>query len=134
MTKLLIVEDDPMLGQDLKSVLLRLGYEVVGIAKSAEEAMSEAGKRCPDLAVMDVNIEGKLDGIQTAHLLNSVYRVPVLFLTSANDEGTVRRAVKEFSYAYLLKPFKQHLLDQTIKSSLMRSQLDAARGSARPRR
>jgi DNA-binding response OmpR family regulator len=134
MTKILIVEDDPLLGQDLKTVLVRLGYDVVGIARSSDEAMCEAGKRCPDLTVMDVNIEGQLDGIQTAHLLNSVYRVPVLFLSSANDEATVRRAVKEFSYAYLLKPFDQQLLDRTIKSSLLRSGLDAARGTPRTRR
>jgi DNA-binding response OmpR family regulator len=126
MTRILIVEDDPLLAQDLQRQLVKFGYEVAGIARSAAEAMLEAGKHCPDLTLMDVNIDGSVDGIQTAQMLNSTWRMPIIFLTSANDEHTVVRAVKERSYGYLLKPVSSLNLEQSIKTALLNSKDSAA--------
>jgi DNA-binding response OmpR family regulator len=129
MTKILIVEDDPMLAQDLQLVLERCGYEVVGIARSATEAIAETGKYCPDLTLMDVNIDGSLDGIQTAQMLNSTCRMPIIFLTSAADEQTVFRALEERSFGYLLKPVNQLVLNRSIRTALLKFKTITARTS-----
>ena len=125
MTKILIVEDDPLLAKDLQRELVRFGYDVVGIAGSAAEALVEAGRYCPDLTLMDVNIDGSVDGIQTAQMLNSTCRMPIIFLTSSSDEQTVIRAVKEHPCGYLLKPVSPLNLKQSIKMALLNSK-DAA--------
>ena len=69
MAKILIVEDDPLSALDLQNEVERLGYEVVGMAESADEALMASEESRPDLALLDINIVGSMDGIQTARLL-----------------------------------------------------------------
>jgi len=113
--KVLIVEDEPIVALDLHEEVEQLECEVVGIAESAEHAMAIAEIYRPDLALMDINILGSMDGIQTARLLSSTYRIPSVFLTSHGDEATMKRALKELTYGYLTKPYKS---DQ-LKAALM---------------
>jgi two-component system cell cycle sensor histidine kinase/response regulator CckA len=112
--KVLIVEDEPMLALDLHEQVEELGCEVVGIAESAEHAMAIAEIYRPDLALMDINILGSMDGIQTARLLSCTYQIPSAFLTSCSDEATMKRAMQELTYGYLTKPFKTHQLKATL--------------------
>jgi PAS domain S-box-containing protein len=112
--KVLIVEDEPMVALDLHEQVEELGCEVVGIAESAEHAMAIAEIYRPDLALMDINILGSMDGIQTARLLSCTYQIPSVFLTSCSDEATMKRAMQDLIYGYLTKPFKTHQLKAAL--------------------
>jgi DNA-binding NarL/FixJ family response regulator len=116
--KVLIVEDEPIVALDLHEEIEQLGCEVVGIAESADQAMAVAEIYRPDLALMDINIIGCMDGIQTAGLLHCTYRIPSLFLTSHSDRGTMERAVKDLTYGYLTKPYASHQLKAALMVAL----------------
>lgn len=124
--KLLIVEDDPMVAKDLQYQVERLGCEVVGISESAEEAMALAEIYMPDLALMDINIIGSMDGIQTARLLQCTYQIHVVFLTTHNDEATISRAALEMPYGYLTKPVTRDDLRATLLVALHRVEAEVA--------
>lgn len=125
--KVLIVEDDPLLARDLRSEVYGLGFEVMGLAESAKEALSAANETHPDLVLMDIGIDGSMDGIETAQILRNNYQVPVVFLTSSSDEATILRAAQTMPYGYLVKPFKLNDLKASIHTALHKSRADAAR-------
>jgi DNA-binding response OmpR family regulator len=126
MPKVLIVDDDLMFALDLRHEVMRLGYEVIGLANSSDEAHSACGENRPDLALMDISIAGAMDGIEAAHMLQEAYRVPVIFLTSAIDRSSISRAIQEKPYAYLVKPFKR----QELKASMNAALRDSRSGDA----
>lgn len=128
--KILIVEDEALTAMDLKAEAEEYDCQVVGIAETAEEAMTIAEIFRPDLALMDINIIGHIDGIQTAGLLRNTYGIPVVFLTSYSDEATLRRASAEIPYGYLTKPYSSPELKATLLTSLHRAQVDAAERTA----
>jgi len=129
MAKILIVEDDPLLALDLQHEVELLGHEVVGLAESADEALIASEENPPDLVLMDINIAGSMDGIQTARMLHEIHRVPVIFITSASDDLTVARAAKGPLYGYLVKPFKRSELKASIHVAQLKAATDAARES-----
>jgi PAS domain S-box-containing protein len=130
MAEVLIVEDDPMLAIDLRHELEHLGYRVSALAESAEEAMIAFTEYRPDLVVMDINIDGATDGIETAHMMNAAFRVPVVFVTSFSDDATMARAARESSYGYLVKPFKLADLKAAIHFALQKARVDTKRDQA----
>ena len=113
----LIVEDDPNLAKVLQRALSDLGY-VAAMASSAEMAVSEASKRCPDVGLVDVRIEGTLDGIDAAEILGSRFGIPIVFLTDHADDATIERARKTEPYGYLLKPVTSAELRSVIELAL----------------
>jgi PAS domain S-box-containing protein len=123
--KVLIVEDEPIVAMDLKQEVQELGYEVVGVAESADEALVNVQATRPDFALMDIRIVGSLDGIQTARALRHWYQVPSIFLTSYTDDTTLARAARTMPYGYLTKPFKSAELRATLRMALDRSREDA---------
>jgi PAS domain S-box-containing protein len=127
--KVLIVEDDPMLALDLRHEVEGLGFEVMGMAESADEAILASMGNIPDLALMDIQIDGSMDGIQTAQILQKDHRVPVVFLTSCCDDATISRAAQAMPYGYLVKPYKLQDLKASIHTALNKAMIDAARES-----
>ena len=123
--KLLIVEDEPIVALDLQQEVEELGFEVIGLAESADEALLAVEETRPDLALMDVRIVGSMDGIQTARLLRDAYEVPVIFLTSYSDDETISRAAREMPYGYLTKPFQSRELKATLQVALHKAKVDA---------
>ena len=123
--RLLIVEDEPIVALDLQQELEDFGCEVVGLAQSADEALMAVEETRPDLALMDVHIVGKLDGIQTARVLRDAYQVPVIFLTAYSDDSTISRAAREMPYGYLTKPFQSRELKATVRVALHKAKVDA---------
>ena len=101
---MLVVEDESIVAHDLQESLSELGYDPFAVAASAEEAMARAEERRPDVALVDVHIRGRLDGIQTAQLLQERFRVPVVYLSAHADDATVQRALGTHPYGYLVKP------------------------------
>jgi PAS domain S-box-containing protein len=123
--KILIVEDEPIVALDLQQEIEQLGCEVVGLAESADEALMAVNVCRPDLALMDVRIVGSMDGVQTARLLRSLYRIPSIFLTSYCDDKTIARAARALPYGYLTKPFQSGELKATLRVALHKARVDA---------
>jgi two-component system cell cycle sensor histidine kinase/response regulator CckA len=105
-TSVLIVEDEGIIAENLRELLIDLEYDAFAIAASSEEAVAKASERCPDVVLMDIRIKGKLDGIATAQLLNGHFDVPIIYLTAHADAATIDRAKRTAPYGYLLKPVR----------------------------
>lgn len=104
--KVIIVEDEPVVAFDLKRQLEKSGLEVTDLFESGEEILAHLNEMVPDIILMDVNLIGSLDGIDTAHEINKKYRIPILFLTANTDRDTFNRAKLTFPHAFLSKPFR----------------------------
>jgi CheY-like chemotaxis protein len=123
--KLLIVEDEPIVAVDLQQEALGLGCKVTGLAESADAALMSVEESRPDLVLMDVRIDGSMDGIQTARLLRQAYQVPVVFLTAHSDNLTLSRASLELPYGYLTKPFRTEELHATLNVAFHKAAIEA---------
>lgn len=116
--QVLIVEDERIVAADIASTLASLGYGVIGIAATAEQAIALASQNVPDIALMDVRIQGALDGIETAAMLRQRFRVPIVFLTAYADEETLARARLVSPAGYLMKPFSESQLRSALEVAL----------------
>ena len=121
---IMIVEDESIVALDLKHQLIDLGYEVSGIAASGEQAIRMVAGRVPNLILMDVRLQGDLDGIDVASTLRKAHDVPVIFLTSHSDDDTVRRAARTAPYGYLTKPYQIRELRAGIEVALAKAHLE----------
>ena len=114
----LLVEDEGLVAQDLQQCLRDLGYDAYGVASSAEEAMARAAERRPDIALVDIRIKGRLDGIKTAQLLQERFRVPIVYMTGNADDTTLQRALQTRPQAFLVKPIRTAELQSAIEIAL----------------
>ncbi|MBW9051098.1 response regulator [Rhizobium mesosinicum] len=113
-----VVEDDRIVSRDIQHQLKRLGYTVVGTAVSGEEAVSEVARTKPDIVLMDIRLEGDVDGVVAADTIRERFRIPVIFLTAYADDETVSRASRSEPFGYLLKPFEESQLRTAIEMAL----------------
>ena len=123
--RILLVEDEGILAATLKRRLETMGYEIVGCAASGAEALLLAAETTPGLVLMDIVIQGPMDGVATAEELTRRSDVPVVFLTGHSLTETVQRASHVRNYGYLMKPFDDHELQATIEMALYRHQTEA---------
>jgi len=121
---ILIVEDEGVVALDLKLQLQDLGYRVVGIASSSDEALEAVRRKRPDLVLMDVRLQGQGDGIEAAARINQELPTPLIFLTSHSDAETVQRAAQTAPYGYLTKPYQLKELRAGIEVALTKSRLE----------
>jgi DNA-binding LytR/AlgR family response regulator len=119
---ILIVEDDPIIGADLEDRLTDLGYQIFGPYESGEEALAEFEAIKPDLALLDIQLAGKWDGIETAHQLLKKKNLPIIFLTSNSDEATFAKAKQIRPAAFLSKPFRGRDLKHAIELAIVQSE------------
>lgn len=124
MARILVVEDEALIAEDIREALVRLDYDVVGTAASAREALALTDRERPDLVLMDIRIRGGTDGIETAAMLEKAHQVPVVFLTSHSDEATFARATRVAPYGYMLKPFEERDLRITVEIALQKHALE----------
>ena len=122
--KILIVEDEGIIAREINARLKKMGYEVVGIADNGEDAYNKAIQQKPDLIMMDINIKGDLDGIQTARKILNDYEVPVIFLTAHTDDRTLERAKMANPYGYVVKPFQEQDLKIRLEMAFQRSRYE----------
>ena len=122
--KILIVEDEGLVALKIKKDLERMGYEVVNIFASGEEAVEGVEEARPDLILMDIKLQGEIDGIETANDISGQYDVPVIYLTAHSEEETLRRAKKTEPYGYLLKPVNEKELHIALEIALYKHNLD----------
>jgi two-component system, LytTR family, response regulator LytT len=113
--KILVVEDELLIAEDIKIHLEKLGYAVIGIAVSYSEALEIASESQPDIALVDIIIDGDKDGIETAGYLKKTFQIPIIFLTSHADKTTVERAKQVNPDGYLVKPFNSSDLFTSIE-------------------
>jgi PAS domain S-box-containing protein len=116
--RILIVEDDRVVARDIAQQMLRCGHSVTGCVATGEEALALAARDKPSLVLMDIRLEGALDGIDAARQLRAVHDVPVVFLTAYADEDTVRRATLTEPFGYVLKPFDDLQLRTVVDMAL----------------
>jgi DNA-binding NarL/FixJ family response regulator len=111
------VEDDFFVATALENDLQEAGYEVVGTAATAEEAIKMAAERAPDLAIMDIRLAGSKDGIEAAIEILSLYRVPSIFATAHGDVETRSRAEKARPLGWVNKPYSVDVVLAVIRSA-----------------
>jgi diguanylate cyclase (GGDEF)-like protein len=124
--RLVIVENDGIVARDLRETLEALGYAVVGIATSAKRALDIVEQHLPDLVLMDVRLNGAMDGIGAAKLIRLRYQLPVVYLTANGDAETLGRALESDPGGYLRKPFIEHTLRTTIEVAIRRHDAESA--------
>jgi PAS domain S-box-containing protein/putative nucleotidyltransferase with HDIG domain len=113
--QILVVEDERIVADDIKTSLLRLGYDVCGLAISGDEAIKKTKENKPDLVLMDIVLEGKMDGIEAASIIRTRFDIPVVYLTAHTDDKTLERAKITEPYGYVLKPFEDRDVYSTIE-------------------
>jgi len=115
-SRVLIVEDEGIVALDLQRRLVTLGYDVPRIATSHDDALMAINEIIPDIVLMDINISGEIDGIDTAAKIET----PVIYLTAYSEENTLERAKATKPYGFLLKPFSERELHATIQMAIER--------------
>lgn len=123
--KILIVEDESIIAEDISDSLISLGYRITGMVYSGEEAIEAAAKFRPDLVLMDVNLQGEIDGITAAAEIRDRFQIPVVYLTAYADENTLRRVNATKPFGYIVKPFEEKNLHTTIQLALHRHEYDS---------
>src|SRR5690349_20550336 len=101
----LIVEDEAIVAEDLSRKVKSLGYRVVGIYPTGEEVIEAVQARPADLILLDLQLSGKLNGVQTAERLHLACEAAVVFISANSDPDTVKKANATAPYGYILKPF-----------------------------
>ena len=123
--KILVVEDESIVALDIQAHLARLGYTILEPAVSGEEAIQRVAVAKPDLVLMDIRLQGKLDGIQTAARIQDEFEIPVVYLTAHTDTATLQRAKATAPFGYIVKPFSERELDTAIELALYKHQLES---------
>lgn len=118
--KILIVEDEMIIGAKISMLLVGLGYEVDGILSRGEEAIMHLKENNVDIILLDINLKGKIDGIETAKQIQNFSAAPIIYLTANADEATFNRAKSTRPAAFISKPFKQLDLQRAIELAICR--------------
>ncbi len=116
--KLLIVEDEPLIAEDIAQWLERNGFFVSAVVYSKEDAMQQLNFNLPDIVLLDINLNGEMSGIEIAEKINTVYNIPFIFITSYSDKQTLEKAKYTEPSGYIVKPFNEASLYSTIEIAL----------------
>lgn len=114
--RVLIVEDEILLAIDMRTMLEANGCTVVGIAASADQAISVAERERPDLVLMDVRLEGQRDGVDAAIEIRQRLDIPSLFVTANADARTQERAQAARPFGFIVKPFSEMMLLKALRA------------------
>lgn len=123
-SRILIVEDEAIVAESLKDQLINLGYQVCGTAANGVDAMKIMENSDPDLVMMDIMLDGSMDGVEVASRIREKKRIPVIFLTAFSDNETLQRAKVTEPFGYLIKPYKERELHTNIEVSLYRHRME----------
>ena len=121
---ILIVEDDFIVAKVIENSLISLGYAIAGLVATGEEAIVKAKSERPDLVLMDIRLQGKMDGIKASETIHATLNIPVIFLTAFSDQKTFDRALATAPYGYIIKPFSANTLSTTIRVALEKKHAD----------
>jgi PAS domain S-box-containing protein len=121
---ILIAEDDAAVASSIAIALTELSYLVIGTVATGKEAIAKDSSGHPDLILMDINLEGDMDGIEAARLIHEKHNTPIIFLTALADHATLARARASAPFAYLVKPFSPRELEAAVETALFRASLE----------
>ncbi|MBT5305552.1 MAG: response regulator, partial [Candidatus Scalindua sp.] len=124
MSRLMIVDDEAVISMQLEDRLQSMEYDVVGTASSAEESVSMARVLRPDLILMDIVMQGKLDGIDAAKKIKADMDIPIIFLTAYTDDRYIKRAMSVEPFGYIVKPFRENEIRANIEIALYKRELE----------
>ncbi len=123
-TQILVVEDESIIAEDIRRTLQNLGYSVPSIVASGEKAIKEVEKNNPDLVLMDIVLQGEMDGIEATEQIRSRFDIPVVYLTAYSDEKLIERAKITEPFGYIIKPFKERELQINIEIALYNHKME----------
>jgi PAS domain S-box-containing protein len=123
-TTILIVEDEYITAADLQGELTDMGYDVPKGVDCGEEAIVQAGILHPDIVLMDINLRGKLTGIEAAQAIREQYGIPIIFLTAHSDDPTFKKAVQSEPFGFIIKPFEPRNLHTSIEMALLKHSME----------
>ena len=121
--KILIVEDDSMLCTVFEMFLEELGYSHSGTFASGEDALARMENDQPDLILMDIHLEGEIDGVDTAKIIFEKYNIPIIYISGVSDVSTVKRAVLDNTYGFMTKPVYRNSLELNIEFAIAKHKL-----------
>jgi DNA-binding response OmpR family regulator len=124
---ILVVEDEGIVAQEIKTRLEKAGYTVCGVAHDGATAVADAENVDPDLVLMDIRLKGEMDGIEAAGLIRQRCNVPVVYLTAHTDPATLERATVMEPFGYVVKPFETRNLMVSIEIALHRHRSETER-------
>ena len=116
--RIAVVEDEGIVAMDISKCLTSLGYEVSFVSDSGEKAIDMLNEHPTDMILMDVELKGKINGLETAKRIKESSDIPVVFLTAFEDEATLKRIGDLSTAGYLVKPFEDEQLRITIEKVL----------------
>ncbi len=122
---ILIVEDSFIVAYHLQTTLESEGYRVLGTEDSGEKALTFLEKQRPDLILMDIMLNGDLDGIETARVVKTKYNLPVIYITALTDKDTIQRAKITEPFGYLTKPFEDREIFTVIEMALYKHEIES---------
>ncbi|WP_243439111.1 HD domain-containing phosphohydrolase [Fundidesulfovibrio soli] len=122
--RILVVEDEAIVALDIRNRLTHLGYQVVAMVSTGEEAVARSGDMRPDLVLMDIMLPGGMDGIEAATLIRENFDIPVVYLTAYADQQTLARAKITNPFGYIIKPFEDRELQTTIEMAVYKYETD----------
>lgn len=123
-TRIVIVEDEELLRFGTTLHLKSFGYDVVGNFSSGEEAITKIADLKPDVILMDIELAGEMNGIETAQLIKENYDVPLIYLSVHSDDDTIKKAKKTSPFRYMNKPFHDEELKFTIEMAVKSHQME----------
>ena len=123
-SKILVIENDRQVATELRSRLIRLGYEIVGTAASRDEALQLSLHLKPELILSNTRLSSVNDGIQTGKLIHTKHNTPVVYITTQSSQNTIRQASSTGPFGYIIKPFDDLQLFATIEIALTRYRLE----------
>jgi PAS domain S-box-containing protein len=122
--RIFVVEDESIVSLEIQDRLNKLGYSIAGSSVSGEKTLELMPDTKPDLILMDIMLQGKLDGIETARQIKQLYDIPVIFLTAYADNDTLQRAKLTDPYGYIIKPFEERELHTAIEIAIYKHESD----------
>jgi PAS domain S-box-containing protein len=122
--KIMIVEDEHIVAKEIKQRLEELGYSVSAVTHSGEDAIEIVPVAKPNLVLMDIMLEGEMDGVETARQLRNLYDIPVIYLTAYSDSKTLERAKVTEPFGYIVKPLVDRELHSTIEIAIYKHNIE----------
>ncbi len=116
--KILVVEDEFIVAEDIRRSLVKSGYEVMRLTPSGEEAIAAVKMASPDLVLLDIRLGDGMDGISTAEVMRKIADIPFIYVTAHSDPATFERAKQTAPHAYIVKPFNFQNLHTAIELAL----------------
>ncbi len=124
--RILVVEDNPVIARGLRHQLGKLGYEVCAIASTGEDAIRQAEEHSPDLVLMDIRLDGDMEGTEAAATIRSSLNVPIVFATAHADDAVLEQAKKSEPFGFLVKPHTERELRSTVEMALQKARAEKA--------